>query len=360
MSITTITGLGSGLDIKNLVPALVEAEKAPKQAQINIQKARNETQLSAVGMLKSALETFESSLLGLKSSSTAFDGYKATSSKEGVASVTLQPNATNITQGSYVLKVDNLASASKVASKVQADGISTRYAAGELTISIGASGTPHKITVAENSTLDQIRDAINDRLSSVGVTAGIISDSNGARLVLSSELPGAGNDIMVTGATAGAGTGVDLAELNIDGTQQQSGSDAGWLVQSKDAKYSIDGLEMTSKSNVITGVQGLNIRLLEEGTTTLSGTGGNATAEAAAGRPGVNRQRPGATRSETSRSSSTSYATWQSAAPPRSAREPRNSPEHSLRTPCPDSRSTAANDSSGRSRLSSGRYETTS
>lgn len=270
MSITTITGLGSGLDIKNLVPALVEAEKAPKQAQINIQKARNETQLSAVGMLKSALETFESSLLGLKSSSTAFDGYKATSSKEGVASVTLQPNATNITQGSYVLKVDNLASASKVASKVQADGTSTRYAAGELTISIGASGTPHKITVAENSTLDQIRDAINDRLSSVGVTAGIISDSNGARLVLSSELPGAGNDIMVTGATAGAGTGVDLAELNIDGTQQQSGSDAGWLVQSKDAKYSIDGLEMTSKSNVITGVQGLNIRLLEEGTTTLS------------------------------------------------------------------------------------------
>ncbi|HTO18357.1 MAG TPA: flagellar filament capping protein FliD [Pseudomonas sp.] len=383
MAITTLTGLGSGLDIKNLVPALIEAERAPKQAQIKSQMLRNETQLSAVGMLKSALEAFETSLLSLKSSSKSFDGYKAASSKEAVANVTLQPvaakaskvasaplvdghdtsfasggtlsismggkthdisiaagatlaevttavntqlgsqgitagiefeagevrlallskqtgagndisvsgtgdlaqlnvdgsvemtassagyitraaNAINVTQGSYVLKVDSLASASKVASAVQPDGVSTRYASGgELTIKVGG-GTPYKITVAANATLDQIRDSINSQLSAVGVSASIISDSSGARLVLSSELTGAGNDISLTS------TGADLATLDIDGTQQQAGSGAGWLTQAKDAKYFIDGLEMSSKGNTITGLQGLSIKLLEEGTTTLS------------------------------------------------------------------------------------------
>ncbi|HTN31742.1 MAG TPA: flagellar filament capping protein FliD [Pseudomonas sp.] len=386
MAITTLTGLGSGLDIKNLVPALIEAEKAPKQAQINTQKARTDTQLSAVSMLKSALASFESSLLGLKSGSGSFSGYKAASSAESLASVTLKPipataskvasaklvdgsatvfasggtltiqrgaetphseltiaagatitqvrdainsqlsgkgvsasiqtiegsqrlvvsssktgagndlvisgtddlaalnangtlqqaadaagyltRAADVVQaqaGAHVLKVDTLAAASKVASALQAGGSTTQYASGgKLTIQVGAGGAEHEVDVAANASLEQIRDSINGKLSGNGISASIISDSSGARLVLSSSVSGAGNDITVTS------TGTDLTVLDIDGTQQQTGNAAGWLTEAADAKFSIDGLAMTSKDNTFNGLQGLSIKLQEVGSTTVS------------------------------------------------------------------------------------------
>lgn len=386
MAITTLTGLGSGLDIKNLVPALIEAEKAPKQAQINTQKARTDTQLSAVSMLKSALASFESSLLGLKSGSSSFSGYKATSSAESLASVTLKPipatassvasaklldgNATvfasggtltiqrgaetphseltiaagaTITQvrdainsqlsgkgisasiqtiegsqrlvvsssktgarndlvisgtgdlvalnangalqqtadaagyltraadavqaqaGAHVLKVDTLAAASKVASALQPSGSTTQYASGgKLIIQIGAGSTEHEVDVAANASLEQIRDSINGKLSGNGISASIISDSSGARLVLSSSVYGSGNDITMTS------TGADLAVLDIDGTTQQTGNGAGWLTAAADAKFSIDGLAVTSKDNTFNGLQGMSIKLQEVGSTTVS------------------------------------------------------------------------------------------
>lgn len=260
MAITTITGLGSGLDINKLVPALVEAEKAPKQSQINNQKVRTETQLSAVGMLKSALETFESSLLALKSSSTSFDGYKAVSSKTSVASVTMGASAV---AGSYRLEVESLATASKVASAVQAKD--TAYEAGELKVKLGDGGAEYTIAISDGATLEDIRESINSQLSNQGISANVISDSSGSRLVLSSELTGDGNDISVTGTA-----GTSLAGLDIDGKQKQSANGAGFITPAANAKYSIDGLEMSNKDNTITGLQGLTIKLQEEGTTTLT------------------------------------------------------------------------------------------
>jgi flagellar hook-associated protein 2 len=260
MAITSLTGLGSGLDINKLVPALVEAEKAPKQSQINNQKVRTETQLSAVGMLKSALETFESSLLALKSSSTSFDGYKAVSSKTSVASVTMGASAV---AGSYRLEVESLATASKVASAVQAKD--TAYEAGELKVKLGDGGAEYTIAISDGATLEDIRESINSQLSNQGISANVISDSSGSRLVLSSELTGDGNDISVTGTA-----GTSLAGLDIDGKQKQSANGAGFITPAANAKYSIDGLEMSNKDNTITGLQGLTIKLQEEGTTTLT------------------------------------------------------------------------------------------
>jgi flagellar hook-associated protein 2 len=260
MAITSITGLGSGLDINKLVPALVEAEKAPKQAQIDNQKARTETQLSAVGMLKSALETFESSLLALKSNSSNFDGYKASSSKADVASVTMGSSAV---AGSYKLEVTSLATASKVASAVQSPA--TYAAGGKLTISLGS--TDYNLSIADGASLNDVRNAINDQLGSSGISANIITDgSGGSRLVLSSEVTGTGTDISVTGENA-------LAALNIVGSAELDGSDegsAGYITQAADATFKLDGLEMSSKTNTVTNLSGLTIKLQEEGTTTLS------------------------------------------------------------------------------------------
>src|SRR5690606_31222506 len=126
----------------------------------------------------------------------------------GAGYVTRAADAVQAGAGSHVLKVDKLATASKVVSSLQT---AAQYAAGELQIKLGATGAATKISVPANASLEQIRDSINNQMSSKGISASIISDSSGARLMLSSELTGAGNDIYVTG-TGG------VTDLTIDPT----------------------------------------------------------------------------------------------------------------------------------------------
>src|SRR5690606_20222914 len=118
------------------------------------------------------------------------------------------------------------------------------------------------ISVPANASLEQIRDSINNQLSSKGISASIISDSSGARLMLSSELTGAGNDIYVTG-TGG------VAEPTVDPTLAQEDAAAGWLIHVADAQFGTDGLNLTSKDNTVNVVQGLSLKQLEKGTSAL-------------------------------------------------------------------------------------------
>ena len=267
MAISSILGLGSGLEIQSIVEATVEAEKAPKQAQIDRQTSKTTTSLTAIGTLKAALESFEASMTALKSSSTSFAGLSAKSSTESVATMKTSSGAV---AGSYDLEVTSLAKSSKVATASLSGGASTKFASGgNLKIEVGT--TAYNLSVKEGATLTEIRDAINSKLTATsGVSANIVSDSNGSRLVLSSETTGADTDIYVTGSG-------DLAQLNVNvdaegnrALTKQSGTAAGYITQSADASFTLDGLEMTSKSNTVTALSGLTITLAGEGKTTLS------------------------------------------------------------------------------------------
>ncbi len=268
MSGTTISGLGTGLDIGGMVTAIADAEKAPKQAQIDRLTTKTETSLSAVGTLTSAVETFEASLTALESSSSSFEGLGVQSSADGVASATAGAGAV---PGSYKVEVISLASSSKVASASLEGGASTTFdSGGTLTIDVGDNAS-YEVQVAPGASLTEIRDAINSQLSATaGISANIITDASGARLVLSSEVTGEGTDLYVKG------TG-DLAALNInvdeDGNHdltQQSGTGAGSITLASNASYKIDGLELSSSTNTVTALSGLSIKLTAEGTTTLT------------------------------------------------------------------------------------------
>lgn len=268
MSGTTISGLGTGLDIHGMVTAIADAEKAPKQAQIDRLTTKTETSLSAVGTLTSAVETFEASLTALESSSSSFEGLGVQSSADGVASATAGAGAV---PGSYEVEVISLASSSKVASASLEGGASTTFdSGGTLTIDVGDNAS-YEVQVAPGASLTEIRDAINSQLSATaGISANIITDASGARLVLSSEVTGEGTDLYVKG------TG-DLAALNInvdeDGNHdltQQSGTGAGSITLASNASYKIDGLELSSSTNTVTALSGLSIKLTAEGTTTLT------------------------------------------------------------------------------------------
>ncbi|MBV7572261.1 flagellar filament capping protein FliD [Pseudomonas sp. PDM32] len=248
------SGLGSGLDIGAIVTALVNSDKSAKQTQIDTQTKANTLKISGVGSLKSALAAFQASLKNLNSTtSPAFSGYTATSSNTSILSAASDNTAVS---GSYSVIVQNLATSSKVASAAFKDGAASAISAGTLTIT--QNGTPYNVVIPANATLQTTRDAINSAQASNGISANIVTDSDGySRLVISSNKTGSGSDLKVDG----------IPELKIDGTlpmgTNPSRTDSGAVNGvALDATLSIDGLSVTSKSNTVSGaISGLTLNL---------------------------------------------------------------------------------------------------
>ncbi|MBG6288056.1 flagellar filament capping protein FliD [Pseudomonas nitroreducens] len=262
MAGTSINGVGSGYDIDSIVTSLVNAQKAPKQSQITNQKTATNTTLSGIGSLKSALSTFQTALSKLNdSSSNSFAGLAVKSSNADALTATL---GTGAAAGTYKIEVKNLATSSKVATQY-IDKAAT-FGAGTLSISQGSS--TYKVSVAAGASLSDIRDSINSQLKSSGITANIITDSNGPRLVLGSSVTGAGSDISI--ATTGDSS---LGVLKIDGAGTKASATTGGYVDepAKNASYTIDGLEMSSSVNKITSaISGVEFDLVDVGKSTVT------------------------------------------------------------------------------------------
>ncbi|MEN5034199.1 flagellar filament capping protein FliD [Pseudomonas sp. TWI929] len=256
MASSTINGLGSGLDISGIVKALADAEKAPKQSQINTQTATATTTLSAIGTVKSALDTYRAAIAKLNTQAS-FSGLAATSSDEAVAKIKLGDGASS---GNYSLEVTQLATASKISTQVYNSTSSVVNASGESqTLTITQGSATHSVAIATGSTLQQARDAINGQLQSKGITANIVTDSSGSRLIFSSTQMGEGTELTLGGSA-------DMA------------ADVTTLATPQNAKYKLDGMELQSASNTVTGaVSGVDIELIKEGKSSLSVASNNAT-----------------------------------------------------------------------------------
>ncbi|WP_455925009.1 flagellar filament capping protein FliD [Pseudomonas putida] len=255
----TVSGVGSGIDTSAIVEALVNAQKAPKQDQITAQLSTVGAEKSAVETVQTALNTFTTALAALNDVNS-FTGLAATSANESVATATSSNTAA---AGTYDLSVSQLATGSKVTTAAISGGGTTVMTTAATTLSITqANGTAYSVSLAANTTLSGVRDAINTQLQASGITANLVTDSTGAsRLVLSSTTTGENTGLSVSGVDA----------LAIDGTQAGSSSSAGYLGKlPQNAIYSIDGLDnMTSASNTLTtAISGVTINLTGAGTTT--------------------------------------------------------------------------------------------
>ncbi|AZC23400.1 flagellar filament capping protein FliD [Pseudomonas sessilinigenes] len=255
------TGLGSGLDTGAIVKALVNADKAAKQGQIDRATASNSASISGIGTLQSLLSTFQSTLsvAGLGSAvNPAFTGFAATSSDAKFVDATAGNDAV---AGKYTVTVQNLATSSKVASQAFSGGVSSPISKGTLTITQGSSS--YSLAVGANATLQSVRDAINadSKMASSGISANIVTDSFGSRLVVGSDKTGVGTDLSVSG----------IPELQIDGTKVMSDKDNPVTATSsgaigslaKDANFTVDGMVLTSKYNTVTqAISGLKLNLV--------------------------------------------------------------------------------------------------
>ncbi|RMO93199.1 Flagellar hook-associated protein 2 [Pseudomonas syringae pv. philadelphi] len=264
--IVPTTGLGSGLQITAIVEGLVAAERAPKQTQIDQQTSATKASLSGVSQLTSALAAFQKTLDTLSSSTPAFQGFAATSSNDAMVKATASNTAVN---GTYAINVTNLASASKV-STAALDPASVIPSG---TLEITQNGTTQKVEIGKASSLQEVRDQINSSLQGKGITANIINDNNGSRLVFSSTATGAGSDISVKGAAGQEALNIDGTKLmkNTSTATDASGNPipgAGAIIDvAKDAVFSVDGLSLTSKTNTVsTAISGLSFDLIAPST----------------------------------------------------------------------------------------------
>jgi flagellar hook-associated protein 2 len=243
MAAITSAGIGSGLDIEGLVSKLVAAEGQPASLRLTRKEAVLQANLSALGNLKSALSTFQVSAQGLKDLS-AFQARKATSSHEDLFTVSATNSAV---AGSYSIKIEQLAQAAKLRS-VNFTGDTEVVGAGTLAISLGADS--FNITVAADTTLAGIRDAINQATDNPGISASLIKVDSGTQLVLTSSKVGAAKTITLLATDSDAGDGKDLTRLSTANfTTVQAAQDS--IIYVDQQKVTRDS---NSLSDVITGV----------------------------------------------------------------------------------------------------------
>jgi len=268
-------GVGSNLDVREIVSQLMAVERQPLKV-LDSKEASFKAKLTTLGQIKSALTSLQSAALTLSLSST-YNAVKPSVADSGVMSVAI----TGATPpGSYNVEVKQLAQAQKLISGTHAAMDST-VGTGTLKIEVGRYSMPDAppvgftpkegvdavtITIDDkNNTLSGIRDAIN--ASGAGVTATIINDGSGYRLSLTSKESGEANEVRITASETGdpglAQLAYDRSEGGISNLHQN--------VAARDAILKIDGMLVTKPTNTITdAIQGVTLTLTKE--TSESGT----------------------------------------------------------------------------------------
>ncbi|MFB2679579.1 flagellar filament capping protein FliD [Shewanella mangrovisoli] len=237
----TATGMGSGLDITNIVKVLVDAEKTPKEAMFNKTEDSIKAKVSAMGTLKSALSTFQDAVKKLQTGD-ALNQRKISVSSDSFLSATADKTAQT---GSYGIKVEQLAVNHKIAGTNVTD---PTLPVGEGSLAFDINGESFSVDIAATDSLAAIAKKVNEASDNVGVTATVITSDAGSRLVFSSNKTGEDNQINLT-ATDTSGTGL----TDMFGTGNTT-----TLQDAKNAVLYIDNQKVTSQTNevknAITGV----------------------------------------------------------------------------------------------------------
>lgn len=274
-SITSSTG-ASGLAIDSIVSGLMTIEKQPL-TKIQTQVSSYNTKLSAYGTLKTGLSTFQTAVDKLATASK-FNAQSVTLSDSTGLTATADGTATT---GDYSIAVNQLATSQKLSS-ANYTNTTDIVGTGTLTISFGTyaaadatAGTPASFTAnadkssitvditSSNNTLAGIRDAINAKNASV--SASIVNDGSGNRLVITSKDTGAVNSLKID-VTDGDGTNTDssgLSSLAYDPLSTAgSGKNMSQLVEAKNALLTVDGVSISKASNTLSDViQGITLNL---------------------------------------------------------------------------------------------------
>ena len=257
----TAAGVGSGIDVENILRQLGEIERAPVVA-LEAKKEALDVELSAFGTLKSALGSFQSAVDTLADDND-FGGFVASSSDEEVFTATATNGQEAINQEIEVLA---LATSHTLASGAYASADSN-VETGSLTFSSGDSSFQVDVDNS-NNTLAGLRDAINDNIENDSVSASIINVDGGARLILTAKESGTEGRIDVRRNAA-----LPLGD-NSAGFEE--------ITEATDASLMVHGFQVTRSSNTISDViSGVTLDLTGVGKSTVDSRRDLATLETA-------------------------------------------------------------------------------
>jgi len=252
-------GVGSGLDIENIITNLMTIERQPI-AQIQKLQTGLKADISAYGRVQGALSALQTATASLKTPA-AFAAAKASVSDSTVLTASARSGAA---VGSVTVETSQLAQAQQL-TKSGFLSSSAVVGTGTLTLELGSySGTtftanpdktPKSITIdSSNQTLAGIRDAINN--AQAGVTAVIVNGDAGSQLFLSSNESGTKNAIRISQSGGNGG----LADIAFD-----NGATPGGMSEKTgplDAKLKVNGVDVTRSSNTVSdAIDGLTLTL---------------------------------------------------------------------------------------------------
>lgn len=236
----SMSGLGSGMDVDGIVTALVNAASIPKtQLQNRLILTNNaSTSISDISTYLSKLKTTVDAL----STPEKAQSYAVTSSNSAIsASISTTSSAAR-----YSVNVESLAQEYRAYSDTYSSLNDTLGTTGEMSLKVGTSDAV-KVTVTGADTLNSLVTKING--SGAGVTASTLFDGTNYRLQLRGADSGANNSVEVTGVTLGLNKTENIAQT------------------AKDAHLTVDGFDIYSHTNVVTGaIPGVTLTL--SGTTT--------------------------------------------------------------------------------------------
>lgn len=264
------TAGNSSTDVYATVGKIMQSQNTgvPK---LNAALASDNTKLSGLGKLMSALTAFQSVAQSLSGSGLYAS---ASSSAQNVLTATASSGSAN---GSYAIKVTQLAHSQNLLSKLQlspdaaiGNGVPTTLSF-DFGTTVGDVFTPNaaaktvKLLVIPNggNNLQGIAAAINS--ANIGVTAKVTQSADGCALALSSPSGGANSlRIGVKGDAALQG----LLVYDPAGTKKLTQTAA-----AQDAALTIDGVALTSSSNTLSkAVAGTTLNLTAAGSTILTVT----------------------------------------------------------------------------------------
>lgn len=220
---------GQGINVSATVSAVISAKRAPATNWQN-QQTMITSQVAELKSLQTEMSSLQSAFQNLNDFSGIFSAMNATSSNTTQVSASATSTAV---KGSYNVVVNTLASTGASYSNEQA---SSTISAGALVYSIGG-GAAQTIDIPEGTngsgttTLSAAATYINQQ--NLGISASVITDALGSRLVLSATGSGAAASVSVQSAPSG------LNFTNVPGT---------------DASLTINGVPIASATNEISTV----------------------------------------------------------------------------------------------------------
>jgi len=233
-----LSGLASGFDWKSFTDSVMEMERAPAR-RFEAEQAKNDNKKSQLSSLGTKLASLQTAMTSLASSSLGAGRKVVNESSGDVVKATV---SSSTPLGTYEVQVTTLATASRLTGGVAAKpGV-----AGTLNIKGTASGATTPIAITADMEVAAIVAAINN--SAAGVTA--IANKAGTQIVLTNQVTGAGNDIVVTDESGGALKGI----LGLDTTPTTA----------TDTVFTINGLAFQSADNTLNsddhGIAGLSFK----------------------------------------------------------------------------------------------------